>query len=164
MCLTALDWLSATVPEFGALPKEEKVEILDFTLLWSFFEGRFLGNNASMPKIREFARNFPDKTIDRLQLNEIANYFRSRYIEAGDYSYRYHHLHLNRSGKPQEVEDMLRGNAQTARDCLVGCLGIIYRYRNNLFHGEKWNYQVQEQLENFRQSNRLLISLMDAAT
>jgi len=28
---------------------------------------------------------------------------------------------------------------------VIGCLIIIYRLRNNLFHGEKWLHQLHDQ-------------------
>lgn len=164
MCSAVIDWLSATVPEFGALSEDEKAAIQNFTLLWGFFEARCLDNNAGMPQIRTYVQNLPDEVIAGLQLDELAEYFKARYMEAGDYSYRYHHLHLDRSGNPEEVEEMLRGTSQSARDLLIGCLGIIYRYRNNLFHGEKWRYGLQEQKENFERSSQLIIGLMSHGT
>jgi hypothetical protein len=131
-------WLSEIEPEFGALSDNEKTEIIDFALLWSFFESSRLGSQSA--------------------------YFQERYINGDNYTYRYKYLHLERSGNPEEVELILRGKAETSKEKLIGCLGIIYRYRNNLFHGEKWDYQLQEQYANFRNSNDLLLALMRADT
>jgi len=143
MCSLAVDWLSETVPEFGQLQEADKAAIVDFALLWSFFEGRYLGNQAGMAQLREYVSRLPDETLNRLELGDLAAYFRDRYVEGENFSYRYDHLHLDRSGNPEEVTRMLRNQANSERDTLIGCLGIIYRYRNNLFHGEKMEISAE---------------------
>jgi hypothetical protein len=56
---------------------------------------------------------------------------------------------------------MLMGNADSV-DTLIGCLAILFRYRNNLFHGEKWEHELQDQQENFEHSTALLRWLIDS--
>lgn len=158
-----LKWLSDKAPAFGELPEREKLAIMDFALLWSFFESRCLGNNANMAQIRAYVEQLPEGTNAGHEVEEIANYFRARYTEKGEFSHRYHHLHLERSGNPQEVTNMLHGSAGR-REALIGCLVILFRYRNNLFHGEKWEHEIQGQQENFERSTSLLRWLMDIYT
>ncbi|CCE97846.1 Hypothetical protein SFHH103_03354 [Sinorhizobium fredii HH103] len=38
---------------------------------------------------------------------------------------------------------------------------IVWRFRNNLFHGEKWAYQLQDQLSNFTNANAVLMRLLE---
>ena len=38
---------------------------------------------------------------------------------------------------------------------------IVWRFRNNLFHGEKWAYQLQGQLSNFTHANAVLMRLLE---
>ncbi|MPX90430.1 hypothetical protein [Salinivibrio sp. VYel1] len=158
-----LDWLSEKAPAFGELPEREKMAIMDFALLWSFFESRCLGNKANIPQIRDYAQQLPHTTVNSYEIDQISSYFRARYTENGEYSYRYHHLRLERSGNPQEVTAMLLGGADH-REALIGCLAILYRYRNNLFHGEKWEHEIQGQQENFERATSLLRWLMDQHT
>ena len=158
-----LEWLSKEVPAFGELSEREKMAILDFALLWSFFESRCLDNNANMERIRLYVQQLPEKAVAAHEVEDIAAYFRARYTEKDGFSHRYYRLHLERSGDPNEVNRMLRGNADS-RTTLVGCLGIMFRYRNNLFHGEKWEYEIQEQQDNFERSTGLLRWLMGKHT
>jgi hypothetical protein len=151
----ALNWLSEKAPAFGYLSEREKMAILDFALLWSFFESRCLDNNANMGQIRNFIEQLPEELLAAHEVEVIAAYFRARYIENGEFTHRYYHLHLERSGSPQEVTNMMNGIANS-REVLIGCLGILFRYRNNLFHGEKWEYELQDQQENFERSTELL--------
>ena len=159
-----LDWLSKKAPAFGELSEQEKMAIMDFALLWCFFESCCLRNNANMKQIREYVKNLPDVAVIALEVEEISFYFKARYTENGEYSYRYDHLHLEKSGNPPEVAKMLLGGAAGCREVLIGCLAILYRYRNNLFHGEKWMYEIQEQQNNFERATSLLRWLMDKHT
>ena len=38
---------------------------------------------------------------------------------------------------------------------------VVYRIRNNLFHGMKWAYGMRGQLENFRHANAVLIKALE---
>lgn len=158
-----LDWLSEKAPTFGELSEREKMAIMDFALLWSFFESRCLNNNANIQHIRDYVEQLPQAAVNAREVEQISAYFRARYTENGEYTHRYHHLHLERSRNPQEVASMLLG-VGSCREVLVGCLVILYRYRNNLFHGEKWENEIQGQQENFERSTSLLRWLMDQNT
>lgn len=163
MLSRALKWLSEVEPEFGALSDDEKTEIIDFVLLWSYFEDSQLGNYANMEQIRNYVHQLSDETLDQIELNSLLEYFRDRYVDGDEYTYRYGYLNLEKSGNPAEVEQMLLDKTTSSKDELIGCLGIIYRYRNNLFHGEKWKYRLQEQYDNFRRSNGLLLDILESA-
>jgi len=57
---------------------------------------------------------------------------------------------------------MLQGGSDISKENeSIGCLVIIYRLRNNLFHGDKWSYNLQGQYENFTKANEFLMALMD---
>jgi hypothetical protein len=38
---------------------------------------------------------------------------------------------------------------------------VIFRYRNNLFHGVKWSYELADQLENFTNANKALMTALE---
>ena len=44
---------------------------------------------------------------------------------------------------------------------LAACLIIIFRYRNNYFHGIKWATEFRDQQKNFEESNKLLAFVLD---
>jgi hypothetical protein len=46
-------------------------------------------------------------------------------------------------------------------DLASALLLIVYRYRNNLFHGEKWLYQMRDQNDNFAQANSVLMRAIE---
>ena len=108
MKLNGVHWLETQVTGFGNLKDEEKSEIIDFCMLWSFFEGEFLNENAGVISIKEFVRNF-EKSIDVVKpvLNDCVSYFRGRYVQDTNFTENYRGLNLSRSGNPAEVDMML---------------------------------------------------------
>jgi hypothetical protein len=47
----------------------------------------------------------------------------------------------------------MKGEAADLSEVAAALLIIVYRLRNNLFHGVKWAYEIQGQLENFNHGN-----------
>jgi len=156
-----LEWLSIKVPGFSNLTEEGRDAIDDFSFLWSLFEGKVMDGRCDVPRLRRYAQRLEQK--DRL--NEIAceqymDYLRNRYYRDGHVTHYFHGLHLERSGNPEEVIDALSNLEASNPLKIVACLIIIFRIRNNLFHGEKWRYDLEGQLYNFAQANLFLKSLM----
>ena len=44
---------------------------------------------------------------------------------------------------------------------MLTLLMIVWRFRNNLFHGAKWAYQLRDQRENFTQANSILMRMLE---
>lgn len=44
---------------------------------------------------------------------------------------------------------------------MAAVLIIVFRYRNNLFHGVKWQYKLQGQLGNFTTANDVLMKVLE---
>lgn len=59
------------------------------------------------------------------------------------------------------VEAVLKGENANLGDTAAALLIVIYRLRNNLFHGVKWAYGIRGQRENFENANALLMSALE---
>lgn len=160
MISIGLQWLEQKVPQFANLSDEEKTAIFDFSILWSFFEGTKLNNKANVQKIRSFVENLEGTELDSLEISEYVCYLKNRYVSNGGFTDKYYALNLERSGNPPEVNQMLNGVSQSKAIDLKACLVIIFRLRNNLFHGEKWRYNLVGQYENFSNASKTLMALM----
>ena len=57
MKLNGVHLLEKNVKEFGNLKDEEKSEIIDFYMLWSFVEGEYLNEHATVNTIGTFVKN-----------------------------------------------------------------------------------------------------------
>jgi hypothetical protein len=44
---------------------------------------------------------------------------------------------------------------------MTAILIIVFRYRNNLFHGVKWHYRRHGQLANFIVANEILMKVLE---
>ena len=155
-------WLEARAPGFQDLPDEDRRTIFDFAFLWSLFEAEIMGANASVDRITEKADAWvaADPLGADLYYTELA-YFRDRYFANGELTYHYSFLNLRRSDHPELVEAVIRGVNNDPRDRMLALLIIVWRLRNNFFHGAKWAYQIKGQRENFIQANVVLMRVLE---
>ena len=153
-----LEDIEIIAPGIANLSQEELEAIQRFTLLWSLFEAQKLDRRASVRKITEKVEQL---AINERWFQEYLTYFSERYIENGETNYRFGHLHIRNNDNPERVVNVLTGNNDDIKEQLITCLTIVYRFRNNFFHGEKWAYNLQGQLENFTKSASLLKACLE---
>ncbi len=157
-----MQWLLARVPGFQVLPEDDRAAILDFTFLWSLFEAQLMGNFARADRIRAKVDEWRDADmLDADQYDGELAYFRQRYFANGEFTHHFGHLHLRPADQPDIVRSVLDGRNNAPRDRLLTVLIIVWRFRNNLFHGEKWAYQLRGQLSNFTHANAVLMQLLE---
>lgn len=158
----SMQWLLARAPGFNALPEEDRLAIINFTFLWSLFEAQVMGDFTSAKllcaKVDEWQHAGTD---DADQYNAELGYFRNRYFANGEFTEHFPHLHLRPGDQPDLVQSVLNGSNNAPRDRLVTVLMIVWRYRNNLFHGKKWSYQLHGQIANFSHANTVLMRLLE---
>jgi hypothetical protein len=157
-----IDWLDRYAPGLQALTPEEREAITHFSFLWTMFEGRVLSTRASANAIVKASQQWASNgllTADKFG-QEIA-YFRDRYVEDGKFTYHFNHLHLRRNDAPALVKKVLAGKASEPEEIAAAVLIIVYRFRNNLFHGVKWSYELQGQFENFTHANTALMQAIE---
>lgn len=155
-------WLVDSFPEFDELSEKEIEEIKTFSIMWSLFEGRYLDSSANADSIERFIISLDE--MNKLEIKDISgylDYFSDRYIKDGETNNKFDNLHLRQNDKPTLVRNVLLRETNNTSKIVTALLIIVYRYRNNFFHGIKWEYGFEDQLDNFRQSNNLLKFIMD---
>lgn len=158
-------WLEDRAPGFADLPEADRRAIFEFTFLWSLFESQVMGKFAQAGLIRAKV----DKWAGAGSLNaslydaELV-YFRSRYFADGKLTYHFDFLFLRSSDHPELVKAVLEGANNDPRDRMLALLMIVWRLRNNLFHGAKWAYELRDQRENFTHANSVLMRILDRHT
>ena len=131
---------------------------MQFCLLWSLFEAEVLNASANVNTIGQAVQRWHRAGVLMPRTFEAeAAYFKERYFAEGAFTHRFAHLHLERSGNPRVVEEVLSGEKSTPTDTAAALLFIVFRYRNNLFHGEKWAYELRGQGHNFARANNVLM-------
>ena len=160
--MTPIGWLNSRVPGFANLSEEEKTSIQNFALLWSLFEGKVLDNQASSRRILSVVHDaVADGKMQMDSFQQCLNYFRERYFGPQGFTCHFGQLHLRSNDNVPLVEQVLSGNNNDPADCISVILIVIYRFRNNLFHGKKWEYELRGQLGNFTQANSALMTAYD---
>ena len=158
----SIAWLQARAPGFNHLSVEEIDAISDFSLLWSLFESRVLNAAGSARAICDAVDHWQNEgTLDAPMFEPELAYFRARYFEGGAVTHHFEHLHVPANALGEMVLAVIDGSNNDNRDRVAAVLIIIFRYRNNLFHGVKWQYKLAGQLENFTNANSALMKVLD---
>ncbi len=158
----ALTWLRANGPGFNELRPEELEAIADFSLLTSLFEARLLGSRGSERAICNLVDLWKSSgQLDEVLLATELSYFRRRYFRDASPTDYLDGLRLPDNELGQLVISVIAGQTDDVRNRYVSVLIIVFRYRHNLFHGEKWKYRLTGQLDNFRTANSVLMKLLD---
>lgn len=156
-CMDTIDWLRKYAPGFQVLSEAERDAYAEFLFLWSLFEAKALNEHGSARAIvassARWARN--GQLTTETFGHELA-YFRNRYVEGGQFNHHFDHLHLRDNDAALLVQRVLLGEDGAPENIAAAVLIIVYRFRNNLFHGLKWSYELQGQFENFMHSNKVL--------
>ncbi len=157
-----IDWLRAKVHGFNQLSTEELSAISDFSLLWSLLEARILNSDGSARAICDVVDAWTTAgTLDASLLDPELSYFRQRYFANGAVTDHYEHLGLPKNDLGAMVRAVIDGSNNDPRDRVAAVLIIVFRYRNNLFHGVKWQYKLGDQLGNFTTANAVLMKVLD---
>ena len=159
----ATRWINDHVPGWEHLPDREKAEIVSFSILWSLFEARVFdceiaSSDAFWEKVDEWNGA---GMLDPNPFQQEIDYFRDRYITNGDTNRHFGHLNIRRTDKEELASRVLAGELDDIENQVATALFIVYRYRNNFFHGEKWTYEFEGQLENFSTANQILMEAIE---
>lgn len=146
------------------LPRADRSAITTFFWLWSFFEGNNLRERGDINEIRQLVQHWEDQgQLDLAPFEEALAYFRNRYFQNGVETEHFQHLHLEEHNNAVRTlaRAVLSQQINNNRDQMIVLLIVIYRLRNNLFHGPKWQYRLGGQRENFLHANRVLKRAME---
>lgn len=161
MCIEA-EWLKNNIQGYRYLSEDERKVLKYFPLLWSVFEAKALGKRARPDKILEVACLWNDKGLVELKnFKEELDYFRVRFLTNDEANNRFEHLRFSKPANKELVINVLKNQENDIEKIVGAILLIIYRLRNNYFHGEKWAYQFRSQFENFKNANILLMKFID---
>lgn len=155
-------WLNDRAPGLRSLPEQDRRAIFDFTFLWTLFEAQIMENFARADFIRQRVGDWAQQgELDGNHYDVELAYFRSRYFEQGAFTHHFEFLNLRPSDSPDLVKSVIEGKSDEPRDKIICLLMIVWRFRNNLFHGAKWAYQLRGQFENFTHANSILMKILD---
>ena len=140
-----------------SLDTEEYVEVRNFLILWNLFEAKWFKCNFGRNK-----RNIQNIHLTSDIFNQTLQYLQRRYITNGSTNERFMRLRLRNNDDTTSIQRVLLGQTNNSCDIIKAIIMIIYRYRNNLFHGEKAIASLPMQKDNFINANKFLIACLEA--
>lgn len=151
----------------GVNLKTEGIDrVRNFSLLWNLFEKYACDKKADINSISSAVENINqrEKVTSKLIQDHI-DYFSKRYFNKdGTAKEQYEGLKFRQrqtdQAAKQQVAQTLSGQLKNPVENLKSLLFILYRFRNNLFHGEKEVIRLNGQIENFIIANDLLTKVL----
>ena len=135
---------------------------MHFSLLWSYFEAEALHANGSSNAIRLWVQDLHDRgKLDPDAFSSAINYLKDRYFKNGQFTDHFNNLNLRNNDGRDMIKAVLSGNNPDLVDSVASLFIIIYRFRNNYFHGSKWVYNLRGQGPNFTMANDSIMTAMD---
>lgn len=138
--------------------------VTEFLLLWNLFEDRLFENDFKEDKAKPYITN-NIKKLDHDICNKVFEYFKARYthVESGLIIYPlFEKLNIRSRDKKEFVERTLVADSPSMEDKIFASIIIIFRYRNNLFHGLKDVTQINYQQSNFITANKMLKTFIES--
>jgi len=154
------DWLKSYFP-YANVVEEDMPNVLHFCLMWSLFESRICERHASVGKMKGFTKRLNSmKALKQEDFDPYLLYFQKRYLRNGKTNDRFDKLRIS-SVYRDHVESVLKKEETENASIILALLIIIYRLRNNLFHGEKPIITLQDQNIHLNVANRFLAKVLD---
>jgi len=132
--------------------------VLDFALMWNLFESKFCNRDANVGCLERISTEYVTLINDDI-VNDCIEYFSNRYIRNNELNTTFNSVKIPPS-KFELVKSVLIGQTADKKNKIEIILLIAYRFRNNLFHGEKELRKLSSQAENFEKLNRFLATLL----
>ena len=137
--------------------------VFHFSLLWNLFEHTYftddnrLTNRSLLELVEQSFTNIPDGP-----LQSTYNYFQNRYFQNGRESNKYEQLCLDKRtyngiSHFEFCREVLLNNSSEKVNKLKCVFLIVYRFRNNLFHGRKQPSMLNTYEAPFNIINRFLM-------
>lgn len=146
--------LLTTEANIDNILNEEKATT--YLWVWSIFEQKVFDGFVKKPDLEIKSRGI-SADYDSLELDDIIRKFHKRYQDTDNFR----HLKHSESGK--SIEDQLSKDfdALTNEEKLYIALYVAYRYRNNIFHGNKGVLSWIHYTEQIKDCITIMIKITD---
>ncbi|MBR0531964.1 MAG: hypothetical protein IJJ96_05090 [Bacteroidales bacterium] len=158
-------YLERKLSQNVSLDNSRYKEVRNFMLLWNIFERVFLNNNANAGRVW----NIQNEIVPcRKDLDHYYSFLIKEYVE--EVSFKKLNFDYKVDGRMPEhqygkdVFERLRKETPSEAEKKQVCLMVLWRYRNNLFHGGKEISNIWKQGNIFLEANRFLVSLLSQKT
>jgi hypothetical protein len=157
-------WARKHLRDAPTLESQTLSMVAGFTLMWGLFEALFPEDRpACVAEFDPLARRLIFSPEFEAAIDRSLDFYRRRYLTDGAPNARFNELHFRPRDRREDVEAVLTSVLSSHGTRVIAVLIIVWRIRNNLFHGLKtvdtWNAQVQ----NISEASRVLSLVLEAS-
>ena len=142
------EWLRGHIIHADRLDDLTWDAVSGFTVLWNVFESAHCKRWVSVAAIERLADRLGPHFVLPENLLIARHFWLDRYVIAGETNHLFEGLHLDRNKREDFVRRVLLNANAPSDDWFKALLLIVYRLRNNLFHGEKGIPDLNDQAKN----------------
>jgi hypothetical protein len=161
----ATKWIAQNTLGGTEISAEATEVIASFTTMWNFFESTLCDNRASFAAFARVCTRFePNKLTpaSTQALDSCLAFWQFRYRTPQGFGPRFEALCFRPNDQRKHVEAVLKGDASDPQSKLLALMIIVYRLRNNLFHGLKTLDMLNDQVQNLTTASRCLAAVLEA--
>lgn len=156
----AKNWIRDNFVSAHDLHEDTLKALSNFTLMWSIFEKVACDSSASVTKFEALAEDLVMRTARFDALQEAMDFWIARYWTGSEFNDRFNGLNFRATHHRKHVEAVLKGDVLDFKSKVNALMLIVYRLRNNLFHGIKEVEFLDDQMENLDMASRVLATIL----
>lgn len=161
---SAADWISENTYGGTRMSAEASAAVANFTTMWNFFEGTVCENKANVATFERVSRRFDPSLMRDITLKTLEQcllFWQFRYQMPGGFGHRFDNLYFRSNDRRHHVEAVIQGRITNSQEVALALMIIVYRLRNNLFHGIKGVDMLNDQVQNLDNASRCLAGLLE---
>lgn len=160
---SAKNWIDTNCRGGHALNRESVEVVSSFTLMWNIFEGAVCNNNANASAFKRCANEIAQRVLLPPEIEHGVRFWRQRYFTDAGFNNLFKRLRFRRPDCQEHVEAVLRSEKNDPGSQLLAVMILIYRLRNNLFHGLKEINTLNDQVPNLTMACRVLGAIVQVS-
>ena len=132
--------------------------------MWNIFEGAVCDNEAKISAFERRANKIAQRGLLPPDIEEGVRFWRQRYVTDAEFNKLFERLWDQRDRPRRDcrehVEAVLRSEKNDPESQLLAVMIVIYRLRNNLFHGLKEIDTLNDQVPNLSMACHVLAAIV----
>jgi hypothetical protein len=156
----AKGWITSNCAGGHELAPETLHVVSSFTLMWNLFENTACNTSANIKTFEHIAASIAERGDDPAEIATALQFWKKRYYGESKFNSLFEGLAFRDCDRREFVEAVLSGAVFDAKNQLLAVMIIVYRLRNNLFHGLKEISTLNEQVANLDVACRVLAAIL----
>lgn len=160
---SAAEWIADNTYGGVRISAEAQAAVSSFTTMWNLFESALCENRASVAAFERLVKMCQPDAFHKgvaHSLNECITFWRFRYRTPHGFGDRFLSLNFRKGDRRDLVESVLSADTAPPEDEMLALMIIVYRLRNNLFHGLKSFEMLNDQIKNLDNASRCIAAVL----